>query len=192
MSINPDKLQTIYLISIVCWWFLETWIIARELGDVNKSKDQSTRKYVVMGIFTAIGAGILCSKLPFGKIGINSSVRFITAIIFIWTGLIVRWRAVVTLGRFFRSTVMIQKDHKLITGGLYKYVRHPSYTGVVLMLLGTGIGLGNWLGLFLIPMIGLLGIARRIKVEEDELINSLGKEYKDYMKNTFRLIPLIY
>jgi protein-S-isoprenylcysteine O-methyltransferase Ste14 len=62
-------------------------------------------------------------------------------------GLALRLWAVLSLGRFFKVTVSIQEGHRVIRSGPYRLVRHPSYSGLLIALLGLGLALETWLGL---------------------------------------------
>jgi protein-S-isoprenylcysteine O-methyltransferase len=107
-------------------------------------------------------------------------------------GLVLRWSAIVYLGRFFTVNVAIAADHQLIDRGPYRYIRHPSYTGAMMAFLGLGLCLCNWgsLAVLLIPV--FLVFARRIRVEEAALVAGLGDTYRHYMSRTKRLIPGVF
>ncbi len=64
-------------------------------------------------------------------------------------GIIIRWTAIYTLDKYFTGTVLIKEDHRLIRNGLYKYLRHPAYTGALMAHLGLGLSFANWVSLFL-------------------------------------------
>ena len=87
---------------------------------------------------------------------------------------------------------MIQKGHRVVKSGPYRYVRHPSYIGLLLVTLGVAIGMGNWIGLILMVLIVFIALRKRIILEEKVLQKSLGGEYQSYIKNTKKLIPFIY
>jgi protein-S-isoprenylcysteine O-methyltransferase len=103
-----------------------------------------------------------------------------------------RWAAILALGRFFTVDVAVQSDHRVIQHGPYRYMRHPSYTGALLQVLGLGLGLASWVSLLV--MIVPIGstLAYRIFVEEQALRQSLGQAYDDYCKTTPRLIPFLW
>jgi protein-S-isoprenylcysteine O-methyltransferase len=108
------------------------------------------------------------------------------------TGLILRWYAIVWLGRFFTVNVAIAADHRVVDTGPYRFVRHPSYTGALLAFLGYGIALGNWMSLLAVTVPIAAAFMRRISVEEAALAGALGPEYRDYAARTRRLLPFIY
>jgi len=96
------------------------------------------------------------------------------------------------LGKYFTATVQIQEDHQLIKAGPYRYIRHPSYLGILILTLGNGIALANWISLPLCVALPAIGIIQRIEVEEKELYRHFGEHYRDYRKSTWRIIPHIY
>ncbi|HEY6111590.1 MAG TPA: isoprenylcysteine carboxylmethyltransferase family protein [Chthoniobacterales bacterium] len=96
------------------------------------------------------------------------------------------------LGRFFTVDVTIEKDHELVTRGPFRFVRHPSYTGVLLAFVGFALSLRNWSALVVILMPIFIAFVRRMNVEEEALSRALGPRYADYTKTTKRLLPRIY
>jgi len=116
----------------------------------------------------------------------------ITGLVFLCTGMVIRFSAMRTLGRFFTSVVTVHSDHQIISTGLYKYMRHPSYTGALLAHLGLGLAFGSWISLSLSVLPFLVAAWYRIRVEEEALVNSFGADYSRYAARTARLIPKIF
>ena len=104
-------------------------------------------------------------------------------------GLAIREWAVIKLGRFFSRIVQIEQGHQLITDGPYRWIRHPAYTGMVIIYIGMALALGTWLGGLLTLVLVVGAIMYRIRTEEQVLIETFGKEYQDYIKHTWRLFP---
>lgn len=102
-----------------------------------------------------------------------------------------RWSEM-TLGRYFTLTVMTSAGQPVVTTGPYRYVRHPGYTGVVLVVVGAGVVTGNWVGLVGWTLLVVLPLLYRIHVEEDALLAELGDIYRDYATHHKRLIPLVW
>ena len=97
------------------------------------------------------------------------------------------------LDKFFTYNVTIQKDHKLLKDGPYRYIRHPSYTGMALAYLGYMMFLKcNLIGLLIFAFPMLLFLVLRIRNEEEELTNHFKNDYLQYKKETWALIPFIY
>ena len=115
-----------------------------------------------------------------------------------WVGLLgvglglglVLWSGI-ALGRFYSPDVTLQKDHRLITTGLYGVLRHPRYLGVLLATLGLALLFRSWVGLLaFIPMLGV--ILFRIHDEEVLLHQTFGIEWETYCQRSWRLLPYIY
>ena len=107
-------------------------------------------------------------------------------------GLLLRWWSIATLGRFFTVQVAIASDHRLIESGPYRILRHPSYTGALLELLGFTLCIGNWLTMVAMCVPVFAAFAWRIHVEEIALREAFGDAWRDYVRRTWRLLPLIY
>jgi protein-S-isoprenylcysteine O-methyltransferase len=107
-------------------------------------------------------------------------------------GLLLRWYSILYLGRFFTVNVAIAKDHRVIDTGPYRYIRHPSYTGVLMAFIGLGLCLGNWASLTVLVIGTVPVFLWRIRVEEAALVGALGDSYREYMQRTRRLIPVFY
>jgi protein-S-isoprenylcysteine O-methyltransferase Ste14 len=104
-------------------------------------------------------------------------------------GSVVRLWAITTLGRWFTYDVRVTEGQPVVQTGPYRWVRHPSYTGVLLVLLGVGLTLGNWLSVVLIVVLPTVGLVRRIRVEEAALLGTIGAPYERYAAAKPRLFP---
>ena len=68
---------------------------------------------------------------------------FVVGLVLMWSGIVVRQWAIALLGRFFTVDVRVQSGQTVVDGGPYRWVRHPSYSGMILTLVGIGLALGN-------------------------------------------------
>ena len=107
-------------------------------------------------------------------------------------GLAVRVAAVVTLGRAFSANVATRAGQRLKRNGLYSLVRHPSYLGLELILLGFGLHARTWACFAVVLVPPTLAVLYRIHVEEAALRLAFGADYEDYSRGTKRLIPGVY
>jgi protein-S-isoprenylcysteine O-methyltransferase Ste14 len=107
-------------------------------------------------------------------------------------GLALRAWAVHELGRFFKFTVVVQADHLVVDTGPYRLIRHPSYTGLLMVELGLGIMLGTWLSIPACLLPALIAFGIRVITEERVLARELGEPYRAYMKRTRRLVPGVW
>nr|WP_294790156.1 isoprenylcysteine carboxylmethyltransferase family protein [uncultured Mucilaginibacter sp.] len=107
-------------------------------------------------------------------------------------GFLVRWLAILQLGKMFTVNVSINSGHQLKTNGLYGLVRHPSYLGALLILLGIGLFTGDAAALIVVFIPPLLAFIYRMHVEENALVAEFGPEYVDYKNKVARIIPGVY
>jgi len=117
---------------------------------------------------------------------------FVTGIILIAAGVGLRAWSIVTLGRFFQYWIKVQPGHRVVTGGPYRFVRHPSYTGIGLVLAGIALACGDMWGLLAVAVLGGAGLAVRIRAEERQLTDSLGEEYEQFAAGRKRLVPGVW
>jgi protein-S-isoprenylcysteine O-methyltransferase Ste14 len=97
----------------------------------------------------------------------------------------------VTLGKQFSLDVTIQRNHRLITKGPYRLVRHPRYLGILLFTLGFALVFRSGLGVVLVTVEAIV-LLWRIRDEEQLLRDEFGAEWNSYAKATWRLIPPLY
>jgi protein-S-isoprenylcysteine O-methyltransferase Ste14 len=113
-------------------------------------------------------------------------------IILLAVGLVIRCVAILTLGRAFSANVAIRKSQKIKRTGLYRFVRHPSYLGLVIIFLAIGVHSRNWECLAIAFLPTTAALLYRIRIEEAALREAFGDEYADYGRTTRRLIPRVY
>jgi protein-S-isoprenylcysteine O-methyltransferase Ste14 len=106
-------------------------------------------------------------------------------------GGVLRIAPVFVLGRRFSGLVAIQPDHRLVTGGIYGVIRHPSYLGLLVNALGWGLAFRAGVGVF-IALLMLIVVLARIEAEERLLHQTFGAEYDAYRARTWRLFPYLY
>ena len=125
-----------------------------------------------------------------GILEVSRGVRWI-GLFFSGIGLgLVFWSGV-ALGRMYSQDVTIQKDHRLVTNGPYRYIRHPRYLGVMVTAAGISLLFRSWLGLTLSFLVTLI-LYLRIRDEEAVLLREFGQEWEDYCQSSWRLLPYLY
>lgn len=105
-------------------------------------------------------------------------------------GLILTLMARRTLAKNWSSSVTFKKDHELITWGVYKYMRHPIYTGILLMLIGTILAIET-VGVVAGFIIIFIAFWLKLKQEENLLTKHFSKEYPAYKNKVKALVPFI-
>ncbi|HEY1724444.1 MAG TPA: isoprenylcysteine carboxylmethyltransferase family protein [Steroidobacteraceae bacterium] len=93
-----------------------------------------------------------------------------------------------TIGRNWSGTVTVKQDHELITSGPYALVRHPIYTGLLLMFIGSAIARGEWRGVVAVVIV-LVALWRKLRLEERFMTETFGDAYRRYREHTAALIP---
>ena len=106
-------------------------------------------------------------------------------------GVALRQWAIATLGEYFVGHVQVQPGQTVVSSGPYRWLRHPSYTGQWLEMIGVGLSTGNVVSLATCVLVPLVGITARISGEERELAASLPG-YRDYMHGKPRLVPFLW
>ena len=116
----------------------------------------------------------------------------IAAIAVLIAGLAIRWTAILSLGNAFSANVAIRDTQTVYQSGVYRFVRHPSYTGLWLAFLAVALHERNWLAAAIVLAPTTAALFYRIHVEEAALHTAFGAQYETYCKTTKRLIPGIY
>ena len=119
-------------------------------------------------------------------------VVFFAGIVLLLGGTAFRQWAIITLGRSFTYDVRVASGQQVITAGPYRWLRHPSYTGLVVSYIGFGLAFGNWLSALLAFVLPTAGLVRRVFVEEAALRSKLGAPYEQFAATRKRLVPGIW
>jgi protein-S-isoprenylcysteine O-methyltransferase len=156
------------------------------------AKDRLTLPLLWTVICASIFAGFfLRAAFPQGRLP-HPQMFYVAGLILLVLGLIVRGLAIIHLGRFFTVDVAIAHDHQLITTGPYRFIRHPSYTGTLLVFLGFGLCMLNIFSLAAVFIPISIAFLWRMRVEEAALREAFGDRYLTYASRTRRLIPLVW
>ena len=113
-----------------------------------------------------------------------------------WTGVVlfglatwVLWRSHADLGRNWTPTLGIRDEHRLVTEGVYKYIRHPMYAAHWLWAIAQVLMLHNWIAGYSFLVIVVPHYLLRVNLEEQMMLGQFGEEYRAYMERTGRMIP---
>ncbi len=156
----------------------------------SRSRTGTRQVRSTLGILWLVIAGSITAGVTVARL-LPTMTVFAAVALFV-AGLFLRWWAIITLGRFFTVDVTIEKDHEVVERGPFQWLRHPSYSGVLLAFAGFALSLHHWIALFVILLPILAAFLYRMKVEEEALSRALGSRYTDYMRRTKRLVPFVY
>lgn len=181
------KLGLVYLASEIL-----LTITRRSRSQTGTKQDRSTLRVLWIVIAVSVTAGVFVAMNWRAGALPNGRVLEVAGVVLFAAGLIFRWWAIVTLGRFFTVDVTIEKDHELVERGPFRLLRHPSYTGVLLAFVGFALTLRNWGAILVVLGPIFVAFVRRMNVEEQALGRALGEKYAAYMRRTKRLVPGVY
>lgn len=120
----------------------------------------------------------------------GEATRWLGVVLGVIGGVLRLW-PVFVLGNRFSGLVAIQPGHKLVTTGIYTYIRNPSYLGLLIGAIGWGLAFRSIVGVIL-GLLNLIPLIARMDAEEALLRSEFGAEYDAYYARTKRLIPGIY
>jgi len=170
--------------------------IASLFTEVNLSsgerEDRANRW--VLPAFAVIGllSGYLpayTDRIDFCTFG-GEGMRWLGALLFILGGALRMW-PVFVLGKRFSGLVAIQPGHRLVTEGIYRNLRNPSYLGMLVIAVGWALAFRSGVGL-LLAALTLIPLIARIEAEEALLRAQFGAEYEAYCTRSWRLVPGVY
>jgi protein-S-isoprenylcysteine O-methyltransferase Ste14 len=186
--------------ALIFWSAWASWILPEVLAWRLKraprsadARDKGSLSLIVVLWWTGLALDFLLSLiLPQAAISWKRNSFFFIGICLMLSGTALRWYSAAILGKYFTFDIAIQGNQALIETGPYRYIRHPSYSGALLSLLGFSLALGNWAGLA--AALSCLGTAYayRIPVEEAALTGALGEPYRQYIRRTWRLVPFVF
>lgn len=198
--LRPLPFSGLPIDAMIFWGVCVLWMLPEIIASIvkrssgsSKASDRGSLRVIALLWWAGIAAGFAVAfLLPQSAIHWRRTRIFFAGIALMVGGTVFRWYSVAVLGKYFTFDVAIHNEHALIQAGPYRYIRHPSYTGALVTLLGFGLALGNWASLLVAISCLSLGYAYRIPVEEAALIAALGDSYKAYVSRTWRLVPFLF
>ncbi len=192
---NPLELG-VWVASLLIWRVMEVGVDIRTFKRLRagiQRQDKGSHVVLLCLIVFGLLLGLLLAlKVQAFAITSAPDILFWLGMLLIYAGIALRISAIKVLGRYFTTSVAVVADQQVVEAGPYRLIRHPSYTGFLITLLGFGLSLtNNWLSLLVIMGCALIGFSYRIRVEEHVLQEQLGKRYQEYMRRTKRLIPFV-
>jgi protein-S-isoprenylcysteine O-methyltransferase Ste14 len=183
----------LFVVSYVAWILFEIFTgSSRKTTDPAKRRDRGSFFFLVTMVWVGIALDVSISfQRPGSAIPWARTQIFFAGIALMWAGLAFRYYAMRVLGKYFTFNVAVHAGQTVVEAGPYKYVRHPSYTGALITLIGFGLAFANWAGLLVLMACAGIGYVYRIRVEEKALVAALGEPYKSYMARTWRFVPYV-
>ncbi len=174
------------------WALFELGVNLRFWRAGSQTRDRLSRYLILGGMLFGFMLAVSAANIAhFADITFLRPGVFYSGLGLMVGGLVLRWYAIRQLGQYFVPEVVIQPGQRVIDTRLYRYVRHPSYTGVFITVFGYGLALTNWLSLLIMLAVAGSIFTVRMLVEEAALAEAFGEEYRSYMRRTKRIIPFI-
>ncbi len=184
-----------------CWLFWAVFLfayvpeyalLARWRPAQSEKTDRGSMALIKLaGSIGSIGAFVVAGFQAFA-ITRGQKAWFLAGLTMLLCGSLLRRHCWRMLGKHFTGDVKASSDQPVIEQGVYHWVRHPSYTGGMLMYLGTGLALTNWMSVLIITFTGAAAYLYRVRVEEQALQANLGSRYQEYMSRTKRFVPFVF
>ncbi|HYW75070.1 MAG TPA: isoprenylcysteine carboxylmethyltransferase family protein [Gammaproteobacteria bacterium] len=175
-------------------WIIPEWIGSHlqrpEKGAARR--DRGSYAVLTLGLGVGIVGAFACTRVDAATLGWHQPILFWAGIALMLAGTAFRWYAIRALGRYFTREVATREGQTVIEHGPYRLIRHPSYSGVLVTVLGIGLALTNWLSLLVVLACTFAGFSYRVRVEERALCEAIGRPYREYMRRTRRFIPHIW
>jgi protein-S-isoprenylcysteine O-methyltransferase Ste14 len=194
-------LRSFAYMSPYCWFFWAVTLVAyvpeyvllsRSQPAKGEKTDRGSMQLIIAASSLGSLAAFVIAAFPAFQMVHWRKLWFVVGLVLLLAGSLLRRHCWRTLGKHFTGDVRATADQPVVDTGLYRWIRHPSYTGGILMYLGTGIAMTSWLSAVIITFAGALGYVYRVRVEERALQANLGGRYQEYMRRTKRFVPFVF
>jgi protein-S-isoprenylcysteine O-methyltransferase Ste14 len=182
-------------IALILIWVATEWLTRVRTRGNQSGTDTEWGSLIGISLTFAIGFGAafnLASHAEGAAIDFARWPIFILGALLVAAGIAFRQWAIFVLGRFFTVYVRVSEGQTVVESGPYRVLAHPSYTGMVMVFLGIGLMLGNWLSLACLAILPTAGLVIRIKVEERALLAGIGEPYRRFLATRSRLVPGVW
>lgn len=179
--------------AVAAWLVFEVVMRARQRRQASGPASADPTYFVLVAVLVA---AVIAAEV-FGRDGRlpwpgGLAWPAIAGIGLIVAGIGLRAWSIATLGRFFQYQIAIQPGHHMVTAGPYRYLRHPAYSAVALILTGIALACDDVWSLVAAAALGGTGLAVRIRAEERQLTQALGADYKRFAADRKRLVPGVW
>ena len=200
MKIILDPLPTaIFVVVLLCWLTFAAIVIFRKKPPASATVERRRERASLIGILLqGFGYAFIWAvhREYFSTIApLSKPLEIALAVLTVALSIASVWLVVAsvkTLGKQWSFAARVVEGHKLVTEGPYNFVRNPIYTGMLGMLISTGLAVSHWLGLVLGLIVFTAGTLIRIHSEEKLLREEFGQEFDIYARRTSAIIPGIY
>jgi protein-S-isoprenylcysteine O-methyltransferase Ste14 len=185
--------ETAFIVAVLAWTVFEG--VMRVLQRLRASGPPSadTTYFVLL---PALAGSVIAAEILGRRGGLlwpgGLVWPVVAGIVLIAAGVGLRIWSIAALGPLFQYRIKVQPGHRVVTDGPYRYVRHPSYSGIALVLVGIALASDDVWSLLAVAVLGGVGLAVRIHAEERQLAQALGAEYEQFAASRKRLMPGVW
>jgi len=184
--------ETVFTIAVLVWLVFEAVMRVIQRGRTTEPSDDLS----FLVLIPCIAGAIVAAEVLGRRGGLlwpgGLDWPFVVGIVLIGAGIGLRAWSIASLGRFFQYRIRVQPGHQVVTRGPYRYVRHPSYTGIALVLAGIALACDDVWALPVVVVLGGASLYVRIRAEERQLTKALGAEYEQFAAGRKRLVPGVW
>lgn len=171
------------------FWLLEFLLFKSRTGK-NENDDSRSFPWIMFSVLLVITVSVVSREtdiilLPYAPVTYAGIVLFAA-------GITLRYWGILELGKQFTRDVQVRAEDRIVSSGPFRILRHPLYTGLLLIVLGFSLYMNSIAGFLIVWVVFLPFLLRRIRLEEEMLKQGFGKEYESWMKTRYRLLPYIY
>ena len=193
LAFRPGAAAVAFTVLLVTWVVFETVmrVLQRLRATGLDTRDPSYFVLLLALVAAVVAAEVLGRR---GRLLWPGGLVWpvVAGLVLMAAGIGLRAWSIVTLGRFFQYQIKVQPGHQVVTSGPYRFVRHPSYTGIAMVLAGIALASGDVWSLLAVAALGGAGLAVRIRAEEQQLTQALGAEYERFAAGRKRLVPGVW
>ncbi|WP_187254602.1 methyltransferase family protein [Alkalicoccus halolimnae] len=170
-------------------WVLE-FIFFKSRKGKNEQEEAASFPWIMLSVVFVIVISLVSREtglllLPFTWLPFAGSAVYAL-------GIFLRYSGIIALGRQFTRDVQIRSSDRIVSGGPFRLLRHPLYTGLFCIVTGFALFTASLAGLLLVLFLFLPFLLQRIRIEERMLKEAFGPEYEKWLEPRYRLIPFLY
>lgn len=186
----------VFVIVMICWFVFAGIFLLRKKPPSppdQKREPSSLFGVALQGMSYGLVWGV--RRPTFTPLSGNEAISIVTGLLAICAAVSSIWlitTAVKTLGKEWSLTARLVEGHKLATSGPYALVRHPIYSGMLGMLVATGLAISHWAALLAALLLFFIGTTIRVRSEEKLLREAFGEEFETYARRVRAIVPGLY
>jgi protein-S-isoprenylcysteine O-methyltransferase Ste14 len=187
--------EIVFWAAIVVEMVIRAPISRKQRKESKSEKRVTTQEKVLLGLLFLVMFFLplfysATTWLDFANYSLPNWAGWLGTVLIILS-LLVFWRSHADLGLNWSPSLEIRTEHKLITNGIFGYIRHPMYASQWIWVIAQPLLLQNWVAGFLNLFVFIVFYALRVRAEEKMMLDTFGNEYLEYMNKTGAVLPKI-